>query len=123
MRSADDDESVIAGEDLQVQFLEVEIPAVKVQLRLGDELAGEALVLTFDKDTFLLATLTWFRLGDAMDADVAEQKQRVCRALVRGAADLAERHSAVLIAIVGPLDALIERGFEQDGSMWRLARK
>jgi len=118
-------ESALAGKDLQVQFLDVGISAVKVQVRQGDGLAGEALVLTFNKDTFLLATLTWFRLGfrlgDNMGADVATQKQHVYEALVREAADLAERHGAVLIAIVGPADVLIERGFEQNGSVWRLA--
>jgi predicted N-acetyltransferase YhbS len=75
-------------------------------------------VLTFDDDTFLLATMTWRPAGEAAGA---AQKRRVCESLVREAVDLADRHGAVLLAMVGAPTVLTALGFEQNGLLWRRA--
>lgn len=104
------------AEPFQVQFEDVALAAVKVQLRAGGELVGEATVLTFVPPTYLLATMSWIPAGEEPDADA--QKRRVCASLVQEATDLADLHGAELIAMAGSPEDLIARGFERNGSMW-----
>lgn len=105
-----------AREGFQVQFLDTKLAAVEIHLRAGGELVGEATVLTFNADTFLLATMMW---RQSAGGGGAEEMRRVCASLVQEAVDLAEQRGAVLIAAVGVPDDLLERGFELNGSMWR----
>lgn len=104
-------------DEFQVQFLETKLEAVEIQLRAGGELVGEVTVLTFNDEAFLLATMTWRRpAGDV--GDLTAHKHRVCELLVREAVDLAERHGAALMAIVGAPSTLVELGFEQTAPIW-----
>lgn len=108
------------GDGFQVQFLDTKLAAVDIQLRLGGELVGEATVLTFNDEVFLLATMTWHRVG-GNEIDVGAQQRAVTEALLLEAADLAGQHEAALLTMVGrPTDDfLVERGFERVGPIWR----
>ncbi len=108
---------VSAGEELQVQLLENQAAAaIKIRLRRGSVIVGEATIMTENPDAYLLVMMTWWRIGDD---DVAGQRQRVCAALVREAADLAERNGASLMSIVGQSEDLTASGFsETSKSVW-----
>ncbi len=106
-------------EGFQVQFLDSMQAATEIHLRVGGELAGEALVLPLH-EVFFLAAMTWHPLGGVKDAAANEQRRRVCEALLQEAVDLADRSNWALISLVaGPVtEGLLAQGFEQNGSMW-----
>jgi hypothetical protein len=90
-----------AGDDLQVQSVDIPVPATTIKIRMDGELAGEALVLMHVPGTFLLVSMTWHRGRDGTDVD----RQRVAGALLLEAAALADQHGASLVSVVGGAEA------------------
>jgi hypothetical protein len=86
-------------DDLQVQFVDIPVPATTIQVRIDGELAGEALVLTHTPGTCLLVSMSWHRGPHVTDVD--DHRRRTYGALLLAAADLAERHGATLVSVVG----------------------